>query len=99
MSQEVLAWDAGRDVWQSIRNERPIPPRRAQVTAPAPVPVVARIVWARDGVEHHETVAWAWTTRAVLVELHDRRCQTIGVWLPRRDVTRRPLAGRERSHA
>ncbi|MCM3659804.1 hypothetical protein M3148_02160 [Georgenia satyanarayanai] len=51
--------------------------------------MTARVEWERDGVEEIDTVVWAWTTRAVLVELHDTRRQTIGVWLPARDVRRR----------
>lgn len=89
MSQERLAWDANRDQWQRLVNAVPIPPRRAQVPAGIPLPVTARLEWEHDGVQHLDTVAWAWTTRAVLVELHDRRRQTIGAWLPIRDVTRR----------
>lgn len=89
MTQEALAWDAHRPHWQEIANEAPIPPSRAQVLAKEPIPVVARIEWERDGLEHLDTVAWAWTARAVLVEVNDRRRQTIGVWLPLSDVTRR----------
>jgi len=89
MTQEALAWDAHRERWQRLVNEWPIPARRAQVLAPAPIPVTARLEWERDGVEHLDTVAWAWTTRAVLVELHDPRRQTIGVWLSAGDVARR----------
>lgn len=89
MSQERLAWDASRDHWQPITNELPVPPRRLQRTLPRPVLVTARLAWSRDGVEQLPTVAWAWTDTAVLVELHDRRRQTIGVWLPTCDVRRR----------
>lgn len=89
VTQELLAWDAHAAQWQPIVNEQPIPPRRAQVSSGVPGRVSVRVVWARDGVEHLDTVAWSWTSRAVLVELHDRRRQTIGVWLPARDVKRR----------
>ncbi len=89
MTQEALAWDAHAEHWQAVLNEVEIPPRRAQVPASVPLPVTARLVWECDGVEQLETVAWAWTTRAVLVELHDRRRQTIGVWIPVADVSRR----------
>lgn len=70
-------------------NELPIPARTTQVSCDVPIEVTARLVWEHDGVELLETVVWAWSGRAVLVELHDRRRQTIGVWLPARDVRRR----------
>ncbi|PYF98325.1 hypothetical protein SAMN05216184_11269 [Georgenia satyanarayanai] len=89
MTQELLAWDAHAATWQPVRNERPIPHRRAQVSSGVPVPVTARVVWEHDGVEEIDTVVWAWTSRSVLVELHDVRRQTIGLWLPARDVRRR----------
>ena len=89
VTQELLSWDAYATQWQPLRNELPIPDRRAQVSCDLPVRVTARVVWEHDGVEHVDTVAWGWTSRAVLVEMHDRRRQTIGVWLPPRDVRRR----------
>ncbi|HLT85555.1 MAG TPA: hypothetical protein VKZ83_15080 [Phototrophicaceae bacterium] len=88
-TQELLSWDAHAALWQPLVNELPIPARRAQVSCDVPIEVTARLVWEHDGVELHETVVWAWSGRAVLVELHDRRRQTIGVWLPARDVRRR----------
>ncbi|WP_152190717.1 hypothetical protein [Georgenia satyanarayanai] len=93
MTQELLAWDAHAAVWQCVLNEQRIPHRRAQRSCDLPVPVTARLVWEHDGEEHLETVAWAWTSRSVLVEVHDRRRQTIGVWLPARDVRRPASAG------
>lgn len=92
MTQELLAWDAHATQWQPLLNERPIPARRAQVSCDVPIAVTARLVWEHDGEERLDTLAWAWTRGAVLVELHDRRRQTIGVWLPARDVRRRPPA-------
>lgn len=94
MTQELLAWDAHATLWQTVLNEESIPHRRAQRSCDLPVPVTARLVWERDGVEQFDTVAWAWTSRSVLVELHDRRRQTIGVWLPAHDVRRSTSAGR-----
>lgn len=88
MTQEVLAWDAHAAQWQPLLNEQPIPARRAQVSCPVPIEVTARLVWERDGVEHLNTVVWAWSGRSVLVELHDRRRVTIGAWLPAHDVRR-----------
>lgn len=94
MTQELLAWDAHATLWQPVLNERAIPHRRAQRSLDLPVPVRARLVWERDGVEQVDTVAWAWTSGSVLVELHDRRRQTIGLWLPAPDVRRLAGAGR-----
>jgi hypothetical protein len=82
-------WDADADMWQAISNELPVPPRRAQVDAPEPIPVTARIEWERDGEELLDTTAVAWAGRAVLVRIHDRRRQTLGVWLKAGDVRRR----------
>lgn len=72
--------------WQRILNARPIPPRRSQRTGW--VPVVARIVWERDGVERVETAAFAWTSDLVLVQLADARYRFRGVWLVPADVER-----------
>lgn len=88
VTQELLAWDAHAATWQPVLNECPIPHRRAQVGCGSPIPVTARVVWERDGVEEIDTVVWAWTSRSVLVEMHDVRRQTIGVWLPAHDVRR-----------
>ncbi|HLS33612.1 MAG TPA: hypothetical protein VK039_08480 [Brevibacterium sp.] len=88
MTQELLAWDAYATQWQPLLNEQPIPARRAQVSCGLPIAVTARLVWKHDGEERLDTHAWAWTRGAVLVELHDRRRQTIGVWLPVEDVRR-----------
>lgn len=82
-------WDVHRQAWQAVLNERPIPARRAQVSAPTPVPVTARVAWEREGVEQVDTVAWGWTARDVLVELADPRRFVIGIWLPATDVRRR----------
>ena len=42
------SWWEGR---QEILNAHPVPERRLQKTAPDPIPVRARIVWAKDGEE------------------------------------------------
>lgn len=57
--------------WQKIRNDAGA---RGSFRERPPVPVRARIVWERDGAE--------WVDGAIFVELNDRRCQTIGAWLP-----------------
>lgn len=53
-----------------------------------PIPVRARIVWADDGEEYLDGWAIAWTGDAVLVELRDPRCSTVGAWLSPIDVSR-----------
>lgn len=83
------SWDADRDVWQAVLNERAIPPLRLQNNRRAPVAVRARVVWARDGVQWTDTFAVDWVGDSVLVEMHDRRRQTKGVWLPAADIARR----------
>lgn len=79
-----IAYDVDR--WQRILNARPIPPWRSQRTGW--VPVTARIVWERDGVEHLETYAFAWTHELVLVQLIEPRYRFRGVWLDPADVSR-----------
>lgn len=93
MTQEALAWDAHSARWRALRNELEIPTRRAQRLSATPIPVVARLDWELDGIEYLGTVAWGWTTRAVLIELHDCRRQIIGAWLPATDVWRRAATG------
>jgi hypothetical protein len=66
-----------------------IPPRSAQIDAPEPIPVTARIHWARDGIEQLDTTAVAWAGRAVLISVQDRRRQTLGVWLDAGGIQRR----------
>ncbi|MFF2621262.1 hypothetical protein [Oerskovia jenensis] len=83
------SWDAHRPYWQRVLNECPIPALRVQKVAPDFIPVTARVVWERDGLELIETVATGWTSRLVLVELTDRRSRTRGVWLDPVDVRRR----------
>lgn len=72
-----------------ILNASPIPPLRIQAIAGNLIPVTARIVWERDGVELVETAATGWTSRLVLVLMSDRRTRTRGVWLDPADVSRR----------
>ncbi len=72
---------------QTITNALPVPARRAQVDCD--IPVTARIVWEVDGVEHLDTRATAYTTRAVLVEVADPRYRVRGAWLVPGDVKRR----------
>lgn len=65
--------------WQEVRNAlRARPSYRNR----PPVAVRARVVWTRDGTE----VVVATAIRlgfdgAIFVELRDRRCSTLGVWL------------------
>ena len=54
-----------------------------------PVPVVARIEWAEDGVEQFEIEALGWTDRRVYVRLPDPRYRFTACWLEASDVRRR----------
>lgn len=70
--------------WQKVRNDAGA---RGSFQDRPPVPVRARIVWDHDGEEWLDGTA----TRlgfdgAIFVELHDRRCSTIGAWLLPVDV-------------
>lgn len=70
--------------WKKIDNARPA---RETFQNRVPVKVRARIVWEYDGTEGVDGVA----TRlgfdgAIFVELKDRRCSTVGVWLSPDDV-------------
>ena len=58
-------------------------PRGADAAAhiQTPVPVVARIEWAEDGVEQFETEALGWTDRRVYLRLPDSRWRFTAVWL------------------
>jgi hypothetical protein len=58
--------------------------------AAEPIPVIARVVWEKDGEGHIECDAIRWTRTHVLVDLsRDRRSLTIGGWLLAEDVRRR----------
>lgn len=54
----------------------------------APLPVIARVVWEKDGTEHVRRLATRWdpVDAAVFVRLDDPRCRFVGVWLKRDDV-------------
>lgn len=70
--------------WQRIGNAAGA---RGSFRDRPPLPVRARVVWERDGAEWVDGTA----TRlgfdgAIFVELSDRRCSTIGVWLHPGDV-------------
>ncbi|WP_426937349.1 hypothetical protein ACQE2J_06875 [Brevibacterium sp. LE-L] len=75
--------------WQKVRNDAGA---RGSYQDRPPLPVRARVAWERDGTEWVDGTA----TRlgfdgAIFVELHDRRCQAIGVWLRPDDVWGVPL--------
>lgn len=69
--------------WQDILNALPardLPDR-------SPVDVRARVVWARDGEERVDVQACRLDPGvAIYVDLPDRRCNTLGVWLSPDDV-------------
>jgi len=76
-------------LWQTVRNERPIPPRAAQRDFYPPVDVTAWVVWERDGLELVDTTAHIWAGRDVLVWLPTPRRQINWLWLSALDVRRR----------
>lgn len=69
--------------WQSVLNALPardLPDRRR-------IPVQARVVWQQDGVEWIDGHALRIDPGvAIYVELHDRRCSTLGEWFSPDDV-------------
>lgn len=79
----VPTWD---HYHQRILNAHEVPPRNQQVDLYPEVPVRARIVWEKDGVEHINTTACAYSGRLVLVHTYDRRSRTTGVWLDVKDA-------------
>lgn len=87
--QDGLSWDAHRHLVQRVLNARAIPPLRDQKTGW--IHCRARVVYELDGEEVIDTVAYAWTSRLVLVQRprHDPRWDLIGVWLDAADVRRR----------
>ena len=62
---------------------------RAQRDAATPIPLRARIDWARDGVEHRDTLMLGRTARAVRIELRDPRWRIAAMRVPASDVERR----------
>ena len=90
MKDRTPSWDAGRERWQAVRNERPVPSRESQRSIWPPLHVTAWIVWETDGLELVDTTAHAYAGRDVRVELTDeRREQVKFVWLAAQDVRRR----------
>lgn len=73
---------------QRILNAHEVPPHSAQVDLHPCVPVRARIVWEKDGVEYMETTAYAYSGRLILVHTNDRRNHGTGVWLSVEDALR-----------
>jgi hypothetical protein len=53
------------------------------------VPIVARIVWERDGEEQLETEALGWSGQNVYVRPLDPRYRFTAAWLDAADVRRR----------
>jgi hypothetical protein len=81
------SWDQYRHLWQEISNAHEIPPRRSQ--RDCDIPVTARLVWERDGVELIDTVAYAWSGDLVLVLVPGHRTKALGAWVHKSDVRRR----------
>ena len=79
--------------WQELTNALAIPPRGRQHDCG--VAVQAYLVWAEDGPQTVETIAYAWSLgpRRVLVQINDRRCQIGGAWLGPWDVWPRGVVG------
>ena len=70
--------------WQKIRNDAGA---RGSYRDRPPVAVRARVVFERDGeVRLDGTATRLGFDGAIFVELHDRRMQTVGAWLPPDDV-------------
>jgi hypothetical protein len=74
-------WEAGR---QGILNGRDA--RMPEHTFKTLVPVVARIVWERDGEEQLETEALGWLDQNVCLRLPDPRHRFTAVWLNSADA-------------
>lgn len=91
LTQRIPAWNATEGQWQAILNAAPIPARRAQRDLPSPVPIDARVIWERDGLEVIRTLAHGWAGHLAYVELRDPRAHIRWVWLPAEDVTRVPV--------
>lgn len=72
-----------------LLNQQPVP-AGVHHDVDDPVPVVAVLRWA-TGTELCQTVAVEWTRTVVRVRVVDLRVMTGAVWLPARDVHRRPI--------
>ena len=79
----------GAELRQRALNERFPPHARRIRDRPDPIRGEARIVWERDGEEWVPGTAIRWDRDHVLVRLGDRRCSTIGLWLPPQDFRKR----------
>jgi hypothetical protein len=81
--QRTDAWSPGQstlnDAGARVPDHRLFPP----------VPVVARVDWADDGVEHVDTVALGWSGHLVRVRLTDPRWRVTALWVDGSDVRRR----------
>lgn len=84
----VASWRAQPEVFQDPLNALTVPARRVQRDFLPPVDVVVRVVWPRDGTEHVEARAVAYTTRAVLCHWAEPRLRILGAWFPPSDVER-----------
>jgi hypothetical protein len=80
-----------------LQNQRPVP-AGVHHDVDDPIPVVAVLRWA-TGTERAETVALEWTRTLVRVRVNDLRVMTGAVWLPARDVRRRPVRPAQQDQA
>lgn len=79
--------DYGTATWRYWQDAKNALPARPSYRNRPPVSVRARLVWARDGAEWVDgSASRLGFDGAIFVELKDRRCQTIGVWLAPDDV-------------
>lgn len=88
-SVELVTEDYGTATWRYWQEIHNAAGARGSYKDRPPMPVLARIEWERDGVEGIDVVA----TRqgfddAIFVDLKDRRCSTLGVWLHPDEVWR-----------
>ncbi|MGC0252637.1 hypothetical protein [Pseudactinotalea sp. Z1748] len=86
MYAPVQSWDGDKNTWEQPSNALAVPDHYTR--ARRPITVIATIIWPRSGTGQVPGIAEAWTPRAVLVYIDDRRLRIRGVWLPAHNVRR-----------
>ncbi|MBD0292194.1 MAG: hypothetical protein ICV70_01295 [Jiangellaceae bacterium] len=81
--QESMAWLPGQVIVNSTGAKVPRHPLTRLI------PILARILWDRDGGERMDTVVLGWTRREVYLRMSDRRYNFAACWLDAADVQRR----------